>query len=104
MKYLPLYIFTYGFLFASDSIGKFAINGMMCSTNCPKLVYQSLENIEGIKSCKVDYESKLVTIVFDSEQINSDEIIKTISRNTYFKISYLDKKNYFYSIWNWFFD
>ena len=33
----------------------FKVDGMMCAMNCPKKVNNSLNGIDGIKSCKVDF-------------------------------------------------
>ena len=58
----------------------------MCSKSCVRKVNSSLNGVDGIKSCKVDFESKTTTVVFDDEKINSDKIAKTITDKTYYKV------------------
>ena len=75
----------------------------MCAINCPQKVNDSLNGVDGIKSCKVDFESKTATVVFDDKKINSDKIAKTITRGTYYKVMDVNKKEKSRSFWNWLF-
>ena len=75
----------------------------MCGVNCPQKVNNALNGIDGIKSCKVDFESKTATVVFDNEKIDSDKIAKTISKATYYKVMDLNKKEKSVSFWDWIF-
>ena len=75
----------------------------MCSINCPQKVNDSLNGVDGIKSCKVDFESKTATVVFDNEKIDSDKISKTIAKGTYYKVMDLNKKEKSKTFWDWLF-
>ena len=75
----------------------------MCGVNCPQKVNNSLDGVEGIKSCNVDFASKTATVVFDDEKIDSDKIAKTISKGTYYKVMDLNKKEKSVSFWDWIF-
>ena len=98
-----LNIIALGFLFSGESTATYHVDGMMCSMNCPKKVNESLNGVGGIKSCKVDFESKTATIVYDNEKIDSDQIAKTITKGTYFKVKDLNEKETSSSFWNWLF-
>jgi copper chaperone CopZ len=103
MKTLFITLSTLGFLFSGESTATYKVDGMMCAMNCPKKVNNSLNGIDGIKSCKVDFESKTATVVFDDKKIDPDKIAKTISRGTYYKVMDINKKEKSRSFWNWLF-
>jgi len=90
-----------GFLFAGEATAIYKVEGMMCNKNCPMKVKQSLEGIDGVKTCNVDFDSKTATITYDDEKIDSKKISDTISRSTYFKVT--DEKKKSWSIFGWLF-
>ena len=96
--------FTFiGLLFSGESIANYRVDGMMCAVNCPQKINDALYGVDGIKSCKVDFESKTATVVFDNEKIDSNKIAKTIANSTYYKVMDLNKKKESGSFWNWLF-
>ena len=103
MKTILMAFITVGFLFSGESTATYRVDGMMCAMNCPQKVNNSLNGINGIKSCKVDFETKTATVVFDDEKINSDIIAKTITEGTYYKVMDLNKKEKSGSFWDWLF-
>ena len=103
MKTLFITLSTLGFLFSGESTATYRVEGMMCAMNCPQKVNDSLNGVDGIKSCKVDFESKTATVVFDDKKIDSAKIAETISRGTYYKVMDVNKKEKFRSFWDWLF-
>ena len=104
MKLTLLLATCFGFLTAGESTATYRVDGMMCAVNCPMKVNQSLDGVEGIKSCKVDFESKTATIIFDDEKIDKEKIAKTIAKGTYYKLMDLSKKEKkSSSFWGWLF-
>ena len=90
---LPLLLIAcFGFLSAGESTATYRVDGMMCAVNCPMKVNQSLDGVEGIKSCKVDFESKTATVIFDDEKIDREKIAKTIAKGTFYKVIDLSTK------------
>ena len=96
-----LLLFYAGILLAGESTATYKVEGMMCNKNCPMKVKQSLEGVDGIKVCQVDFESKLTTVTFDDEKISREKIATTIARDTYFKVTDTEKKSW--SLWGWLF-
>ena len=47
-----------GFLLAGETTATYKVEGMMCGVNCPRVVQKSLEGVEGVKNCTVDFNSK----------------------------------------------
>ena len=103
MKIILLFLSSIGLLLSSELTGTYYVDGMMCAMNCPRKVNESLNGIEGIKSCKVDYETKIATIIYDDEKINSDIIAKTIAKNTYYRVKNMNEKEKSGFLWNWLF-
>ena len=103
MKTILIALTVFGFLFSGESTATYRVEGMMCAINCPQKVNDSLNGVDGIKSCKVDFESKTATVIFDNEKIDSDKIAKTIARGTYYKVMDVNKKEKSRSFWDWLF-
>ncbi len=103
MKTILIVLTVFGFLFSGESTATYRVEGMMCVLNCPQKVNDSLNGVDGIKSCKVDFESKTATVIFDNEKIDSEKIAKTIAKGTYYKVMDLNKKEKSGSFWNWLF-
>ena len=104
MKLSLLFAVCFGFLKAGESTATYRVDGMMCAVNCPMKVNQSLDGVEGIKSCKVDFEAKTATVIFDDEKIDREKIAKTIANGTYYKVMDLSKKEEkSSSFWDWLF-
>ena len=92
MKTLFITLSTLGFLFSGEITATYSVDGMMCSKSCVQKVNNSLYGIDGIKSCKVDFESKTTTVVYNDEIIDSDKIGKTIAEKTYYKVKDITRR------------
>ena len=103
MKTVLIALTACGFLFSGESTATYRVEGMMCAINCPQKVNDSLNGMDGIKSCNVDFESKTATVVFDNEKIDSDKIAMTIAKGTYYKVMPVNKKEKLVSFWDWLF-
>ena len=103
MKTILIVLTAFGFLFSDESTATYRVEGMMCAMNCPQKVNDSLNGVDGIKSCKVDFESKTATVIFNNEKIDSEKIAKTIAKGTYYKVMDLNKKEKSGSFWDWLF-
>src|SRR5574343_409068 len=57
---------------------EFVIEGMTCVEGCAKGIELSVLKQKGIKSSKVDYDTKRAKVVFDSTKISKDQIIKIV--------------------------
>ncbi len=103
MKTILIVLTACELLFSGESTATYRVEGMMCAINCPQKVNDSLNGVDGIKSCKVDFESKTATVIFDNEKIDSDKIAKTIAKGTYYKVMDVNKKEKSRSFWGWLF-
>ena len=103
MKYPFIILSILGFLFSSEATATYRVDGMMCSKSCVLKVNDSLNGVDGIKSCNVDFESKTATVIFDNDKIDSNKIAKTIAKGTYYKVMDINKKEKSRSFWDWLF-
>ena len=101
MKQIIFLLSCAGFLMAGETTATYKVEGMMCNQNCPMKVKQSLEGVDGIKACQVDFESKTTTVTFDDEKISREKIATTIAVGTYYKVTDAEKKTW--SLWDWLF-
>ena len=92
MKTLFITLSTLGFLFSGELTATYSVDGMICSKSCVRKVNSSLNGVDGIKSCKVDFESKTTTVVYNDEIIDSDKIGKTIAEKTYYKVKDITRR------------
>ena len=103
MKTILMILTACGLLFSGESTATYRVEGMMCAMNCPQKVNDSLNGMDGIKSCNVDFESKTAIVIFDDEKIDSDKIAKTIAKGTHYKVMDVNKKEMSRSFWDWLF-
>ena len=103
MRIITLAVMVLGLLFSEDAVANYHVDGMMCAMNCPKKINESLNGLDGIKFCKVDFEAKTIAVVYDNEKISSDKIAKIITQGTYFKVNDLKKQEGSDSFWDWLF-
>ena len=102
MKKIITLLSCIGFLLANETVTTFKVDGMMCGVSCPKAVKKSLNNVDGIKKCIVDFDSKTATITYEDAKINKEKIATIISEKTYFKISEKNKEKP-WSFFEWLF-
>lgn len=54
------------------------IEGMTCEIGCAKTIEDKLAHTKGVKEAKVDFENKLATVTFDTNQQNVTSLTETI--------------------------
>lgn len=54
------------------------VEGMTCAMGCAKTIEDKLNSTPGVKEAKVDFEGKLATITFDTNQQDIASLSKTI--------------------------
>ena len=76
---------------------------MMCNVSCPNAIKKSIKNINGIKACNIEFDTKTAIITYDDSQIDVKTIARTIEEKTYFKVNFPQKEKKF-SLFNWLFN
>ena len=57
---------------------EFVIEGMTCAEGCAKGIEMSVLKQKGIKSSKVDFDTKRAKVIFDSSKISKEQIIAIV--------------------------
>ena len=89
MKLMIPILFISSILFAGDNTTKVKVSGMMCSYSCVSKVNTVVKNIDGVKSCSVDFDKGEATVVYDDEKVASKDIVNILTKKTDFKVSEL---------------
>ena len=87
MRLYIISLILFSLIIAKEKQIDLLIDGMMCAKNCPSKINESLLNVNGVKSCNVDFNTKTAIIVYDDEVTDQDNIAKLITENTYFKVT-----------------
>lgn len=90
---------------AEDTIGNeisgviekasFEIEGMSCAVGCAAKIEKDLANLPGVKSAKVDFETKKATVEYDNAKQNPISIqatVESIAKGAY-KVSQMSTDN-----------
>jgi len=89
MKLMIPILFISSILFAGDNTTRVKVSGMMCSYSCVSKVNTVVKNIDGVKSCSVDFDKGEATVVYDDEKVASKDIVNILTKKTDFKVSEL---------------
>ena len=80
-------LFISSMLLAGDNTAKVKVTGMMCNYSCVSKVNAVINDIDGVKSCSVDFKNGEATVVYDDDRIGSKEIISVLTEKTAYKIT-----------------
>ena len=64
---------------------EFNVEGMTCAVGCAAKIEKSLNNMNGIKTATVDFETKTAIVEYDVDQINTDLLTKRVVANGDYK-------------------
>ena len=78
MKKRFFVLFLSGLCFAAPVKNTFNVEGMMCGYGCVSKINSLVTDIKGVKECNVDFENKIMEVVFDNTSINAQTIIKSL--------------------------
>jgi copper chaperone CopZ len=69
-----------------------AIEGMTCETGCAKRIEQKIAKMEGVKSCEVNFEKKLATVIYDDKKVASTKFVDLVEglNDNQYKVSNID--------------
>lgn len=57
---------------------EFSIEGMTCAEGCAKGIEMNIYKQKGVKYCQVDYNTKKASVVYDTNKISQNQIIKWV--------------------------
>jgi len=58
---------------------EFVIEGMLSETGCAATIQKNIENLEGVKSADVNFDTKMARVEYDDEKLNFDDLAITVT-------------------------
>jgi len=80
-------------LLAGDNTAKVKVTGMMCSYSCVSKVNAVINDIDGVKSCSVDFNKGEATVIYDDGKVGSKEIVSVLTEKTDYKVTEMANGN-----------
>ena len=87
MKLTIQILFISSMLLAGDNTAKVKVTGMMCSYSCVSKVNAVINDIDGVKSCSVDFNKGEATVIYDDDKVGSKEIVSVLTEKTNYKVT-----------------
>ena len=84
MKNIIIILSLVVFAFGHNVSKSFTVEGLTCDYGCVNKVKSVVTALEGVQSCDVDYRQKKMTVVYNSDKLNSENIISSLDENTTF--------------------
>ena len=86
-------LFISSMLLAGDNTVKVKVTGMMCSYSCVSKVNAVINDIDGVKSCSVDFNKGEATVIYDDDKVGSKEIVSVLTEKTDYKVTKIANGN-----------
>ena len=86
-------LFISSMLLAGDNTAKVKVIGMMCSYSCVSKVNAVINDIDGVKSCSVDFNKGEATVIYDDDKVGSKEIVSVLTEKTDYKVTEMANDN-----------
>ena len=86
-------LFISSILLAGDNTAKVKVTGMMCSYSCVSKVNAVINDIDGVKSCSVDFNKGEATVIYDDDKVGSKEIVSVLTEKTDYKVTKMANDN-----------
>ena len=64
--------------FAGPTKKIYTLEGMMCGVGCVNTINNAVQSLDGIDNVEVDFETRSMEVVFDDNNIKSDDVIKSL--------------------------
>jgi copper chaperone CopZ len=58
----------------------FNIEGMHCEVGCAARAQKKLAKLDGVTDAKIDFESKLATVVYNKNAKSSEDLVETVMK------------------------
>ena len=93
MRLMIQILFISSMLLAGDNTAKVKVTGMMCSYSCVSKVNAVINDIDGVKSCSVDFNKGEATVIYDDDKVGSKEIVSVLTEKTDYKVTEMANGN-----------
>ena len=65
-------------IFAVSTKKIYNVDGMMCGVGCVNIITNTLKTLEGVEEFSIDFSTKRMEILFDTENLTSEKVISTL--------------------------
>ena len=93
MKYIITILIPFlSIIMAKDNTTYLKVDGMKCSYSCSGKVSNIVQNIKGVKDCKVDFEKGIATVVYDDKKLQAEDIVQGLKDKTIYSVTEVENK------------
>ena len=78
MRKLFIVFFAISSVFAISTKKTYNVDGMMCGFGCVTTISNTLKTLDGVEEFSVDFSTKKMEILFDSENLTSEKVIASL--------------------------
>jgi Cu+-exporting ATPase len=61
---------------------EFNIDGMSCAIGCARIIEKNLNEMEGVKTAKVDFDKKMAMVEYDEAKVNTNSLEATVTNTS----------------------
>ena len=96
MKNIIIILSLVVFAFGHNVSKSFNVEGMYCDYGCVNKIKTVVTALDGVQSCEVDYRQKKMTVIYNDDKLNSENIIASLDEKTTFTTTEMkeDNKNF----------
>ena len=78
MKKIFIIFLAISSVFAVSTKKIYNVDGMMCGSGCVNTISNILKNLDGVEEFSIDFETKRMEILFDSENLTTEKVIAAL--------------------------
>ena len=78
MKNIFISFLVLSLTYAGPTKKIYSVEGMMCGVGCVNTINKTINSLDGIKDVKVDFINKRMEVIFDNDDIKSENIVNSL--------------------------
>ena len=78
MKNIYILFLVLSLTYAGPTKKIYSVEGMMCGSGCVDTINKTIKLLDGVEDVKVDFQNKKMEVVFDNDNIKSENIISSL--------------------------
>ena len=78
MKNIFILFLVLSVTYAGPTKKIYSVEGMMCGVGCVNTINKTINSLDGIEDVKVDFINKRMEVVFDNDDIKSENIVNSL--------------------------
>ena len=78
MKNIFILFLVLSLTYAGPTKKIYSVEGMMCGSGCVNTINKTIKSLDGVEDVKVDFQNKKMEVVFDNDNIKSENIINSL--------------------------